>query len=485
MPSNHDHPRLIQGGMGAGVSGWRLAREVSRLGQLGVVAGTALDAIMVRRLQQGDPGGHLRRAIATFPLMDIGDRVLRRYFRPDGKAPDAPYRSLAMHSLRPSRRLIETTVLANYVEVFLAKAGHDGVVGINYLEKIQLPNLPSLYGAMLAGADYVLMGAGIPREIPAALDRFAGGEPATIQINLAGARRDETCTYTFDPGEICPTARPLRRPHFLPIVASTVLARALIKRATGRIAGFVIEGPGAGGHNAPPRGTMRLDASGQPVYGDRDTVDLQFFRDLGLPFWLAGAYGTPEGIAAALDAGATGVQVGTPFAFCTESGLAPELREGVLRGVYSGALEVFTDPVASPTGFPFKLVPLPGSLAEPEVYARRPRVCDLGYLRTAYRTPEGSVGFRCPGEPVADYVRKGGDVADTVGRQCLCNGLVSNIGLPQVRRGGYREPPILTSGEHVEVLRPFIGAAGVDYSAADVVRRLCPSAVAKEASPTC
>jgi len=39
------HPRIIQGGMGIAVSDWRLARAVSRLGQLGVVSGTAIDSI--------------------------------------------------------------------------------------------------------------------------------------------------------------------------------------------------------------------------------------------------------------------------------------------------------------------------------------------------------------------------------------------------------------------------------------------------------
>ncbi|MDG4862734.1 hypothetical protein P8605_31820, partial [Streptomyces sp. T-3] len=50
-------PQVIQGGMGVGVSGWQLARAVSRTGQLGVVSGTALDAVLARRLQLGDPGG--------------------------------------------------------------------------------------------------------------------------------------------------------------------------------------------------------------------------------------------------------------------------------------------------------------------------------------------------------------------------------------------------------------------------------------------
>lgn len=39
-------PTIIQGGIGAAVSNWRLAKAVSRLGQLGVVSGTALDFLL-------------------------------------------------------------------------------------------------------------------------------------------------------------------------------------------------------------------------------------------------------------------------------------------------------------------------------------------------------------------------------------------------------------------------------------------------------
>ena len=52
-----DYPVIIQGGMGIAVSGWKLARAVSAEGQLGVVSGTALDGVLVRRLQLGDPEG--------------------------------------------------------------------------------------------------------------------------------------------------------------------------------------------------------------------------------------------------------------------------------------------------------------------------------------------------------------------------------------------------------------------------------------------
>jgi NAD(P)H-dependent flavin oxidoreductase YrpB (nitropropane dioxygenase family) len=78
-------------------------------------------------------------------------------------------------------------LLANFVEVWLAKEGHDGPVGINLLTKVQMPNLASLYGAMLAGVDYVLMGAGIPKEIPGVLDRLAAHEPASDALDVEAA----------------------------------------------------------------------------------------------------------------------------------------------------------------------------------------------------------------------------------------------------------------------------------------------------------
>jgi nitronate monooxygenase len=152
--------------MGVAVSGWQLARAVSLAGQLGVVSGTALDVVMARRLQLGDPGGHIQRALADFPFNDLANRILDRYFIPGGKNRVQPFRPTPMLSLNPSAEHTELIVAANFVEVHLAAEGHDGLVGVNYLEKIQLPTLASLYGAMLAGVDYVLMGAGIPRAIP-------------------------------------------------------------------------------------------------------------------------------------------------------------------------------------------------------------------------------------------------------------------------------------------------------------------------------
>ena len=177
--------------MGISISTWKLARAVAICGQLGVVSGTGLNLVFALRLQQGDPGGDLRRAMASFPVPDIAEKVLSDHYRDPSEPRSTKPKTVPMFTYRPSRDLLHLTVLANYCEVWLAKEGHEGAIGINLLEKVQLPNLASLYGAMLAGVDVVLMGAGIPREIPMVLDRFAQQQTARKAISLGCAMAAE------------------------------------------------------------------------------------------------------------------------------------------------------------------------------------------------------------------------------------------------------------------------------------------------------
>lgn len=461
--------------MGAAVSSWRLARAVSMRGQLGVVSGTGADTILARRLQMGDVGGHLRAAFDAFPIPEIAERVWARYFSSEEKKPRDAFKSKPIPTIRFSSALSELTVLANFVEVYLAKRGHAGAVGINLLEKIQLPTLPSLFGAMLAGVDYVLMGAGIPRQIPGALDSLARFERTRLRIDVADAAASEEFHSTFDPGEFQPAGVPsLARPKFLAIVSSTALALTLVRKCTPPVDGLIVEGPTAGGHNAPPRGTPVFDEHSQPIYGPKDAPDLDAIRQLGVPFWLAGSYGCPEGLQQAVAAGATGVQVGTLFAFCEESGIAQEIKKAVLERSAAGTACVRTDALASPTGFPFKVVQLPGTVSEPATYETRTRICDLGYLRQPYRTADGKVGYRCPAEPIEDYLKKGGKIEDTVGRKCICNGLIATVGMGQVRKG-VAEPAIVTSGDDVVNVHLLLPPGRDSYSANDVLDYLLSS----------
>ena len=468
-------PVVIQGGMGVAVSDWRLARAVSLTGQLGVVSGTAVDVLLTRRLQSGDPGGHVRRALAAFPRPEVARWILDSYFVEGGISAEARYAQVPRHTFASSVRLQGLTVAAGFAEVFLAKEGHDGMVGINFLRKIELPLPATLYGAILAGVDFVLVGAGSPADIPGLVRSLVRHEAVSVAVRIMGARSDDAVPeLTFDPATVLPQ-RPatLPAPRVLAIVASMDLARGLAESPSARPDGFIVEGASAGGHNAPPRGPRRVDEIGQPVYDERDEVDVADILTLGLPVWLAGGYADPEKVREALALGATGVQVGTLFAYSDESGFDEGLKSQLRERAVAGDLQVRADWRVSPTGFPFRVADIPGTLTDITVREARKPVCDLGALRTAYLRSDGEVDFRCPAEPLAQYVRKGGREMNTEGRLCLCNALFASAGYPQRRPGGAVEAPLVSSGTDLEPVIHLIGAsAGSGYRAADAVAHL-------------
>lgn len=470
-------PVLIQGGLGAGISNWELARAVSVEGHLGVVSGTALGHIISYRLQMGDEGGHVRRALEHFPCTEIADTVLKQHYIAGGKRTQEPFRLHSMFTVNPDKDLLDLTVLANFVEVYLAKEGHSGPVGINYLEKIQMPILPSLYGAMLAGVDYVLIGAGLPRSIPGILDQLAMHSKVSLKVTVEGAVGEDNFEMQFDPSTIIPAPKfSLKRPQFFGIVSLDIVAATLAKKSNGNVDGFIIENSSAGGHNAPPRGPLRLSSKGEPIYGPRDDIDLEKLKSLGLPFWLAGSYNSPEKLREAQTVGAVGVQIGTLFAFCRESGLDPGIKKSIIEKTLERSVDVYTDPVASPTGFPFKVLELDGTLSELRVYDDRTRICDLGYLRSICKTSEGRLIYRCPAEPLESFVKKGGSIKETLGRKCLCNALLSNIGFAQMRESGsYVEPMLVTSGNDIFQLASVMRKGDSSYSARDVIKYMLPT----------
>jgi len=463
------YPVIIQGGMGAGVSNWRLANAVSRAGQLGVVSGTALEQIVARRLQDGDPGGHMRRAIAAFPFPKMAERVLAKFFIEGGKAERTPYLAIPPLEIQMPRELAELNIVCNFVEVWLAREGHNNPVGINFLEKIQTAHLPTIYGAMLAHVDYIIMGAGIPLKI----DKYVNHEAAEYPIHVHGAQEGDDCMMRFDPREFMECdLPPLHRPKFLAIVSSNTLATTILKKANGRVDGLVIETRVAGGHNAPPRGKLQLSEIGEPIYGERDNIDIVKMNELGVPFWLAGGYGHAEKVKEALEQGAAGVQVGTAFAFSVESGMKREYREKLLTKAVEGTARVFTDPLASPTGFPFKVALLEGTGSDAGVIEKRPRICDLGFLREPYREESGKIGYRCASEPVTLFTAKGGAVDETVGRKCICNALLANIGMAQTRNGSRTEQGLVTAGDDLVETPQFLPEGATEYTVADVIAKL-------------
>lgn len=462
-------PSIIQGGMGIAVSSWQLARRVSQLGQFGVVSGTAIDTVMVRELQKGDPFGRIR-ALKAYPDQEIVNELIERFYVEGGIGKDQPFKLLPIHKLKPTVRSQRILSAAAFSEVFLAKEGHDGFIGINLLAKMKRYTLACMYGAMLAGVDAILMGAGIPIEEAEQLPRLSLGEKARLRLDVDTSRGSDPKAvyyYELDPADLIQDPIPLPTPMFFPIIASDTLARILAKKLPADlITGWIIEGPVAGGHNAPPRGKTH-DAERNPVYDDRDIVNLDRVASLGYPFYLAGGYGSPEKLIEAQQRGAMGVQIGSLFSLANESGYPEETRRKLIRELHEGHVAVRTDGRISSTGFPFKVLEMEHTLGIPEIYDKRVRICDLGVLQQAYVDEQDRLQVYCPSEPVHTYIQKGGKLEDTERRGCLCNGLMANVGLGQVQKSG-KEKQLFTAGDDLLNL-PLGSIDAPHYSAEDVI----------------
>ena len=498
--------KLIQGGMGVYVSNWRLAQAVAveRPGiTAGTVSGTALDVVHVRLLQLGDPGGHLRRALAAFDArfgVEIGRKIIERYFIEGGKAPTERYKygppqtvrtldggrifplkagQTAPVTLSVEDELVELLIATAFAEVWLAKQGHNGIIFINFLHKVELPLLFAMYGAMLAGVDGIVVGAGNPEGLPAACTRLAQHHPVTGELPVLYRESGESFQLHFDPHSIAGgklAHASLKRPAFLAIVSLENLAAALAHSPTRPPDGFIIEHHTAGGHNAPPQGPLKKDDLGQPVYSQLDEPDLAAIRAEGLPFWLAGGYGSREKLQTALSLGAAGVQVGSAFALAQESGMNPVHRSAIFQALRRGAADadLVSTTLFSPTGFPFKVAQLSGTLSEETVYNARRRVCDLGFLQQrGLSKPDADRNRRllqrCPAAPLDDFVNKRGLPMNAEGKCCLCNGLLAGVGLGQVNTQCGEEPAIVTLGNHLRGVRRLSRQGQCPYWAKDVV----------------
>ena len=447
--------------MGLYVSGWRLARAVSLLSQpsketLGTISGVALGRVMSRILQMGGTEAfEIIRVLRNSPyskIREYAEEIISRYYLKSNVG-------VPVYSVSFSSFLIKLIICTNYAFVTLAKEGHDNPVSMNYLEKIAMPHVFAIYGAMLAGVDYITMGAGIPLHIPAIIDAYMEGRPASYKIPVIDS---EDFEMVFDPKKFFGEEIPLKkRPGFIPIISSNVLGMMLSKKLGGKVSGFVVEEPTAGGHNAPPRN--KID------YGPKDFVNYLELAKLGIPFWIGGSYASSEKLAEAISLGAEGIQAGSIFALCDESGLDQSIRREIRRRGFNGTLGVRTDMRISPTGYPFKLVILENTISELGIYSARTRICDQGALVSLYKRQDGTIGTRCASEPIDDYVRKGGKIEDTAGRGCICNALISNVGL---RLPGEGEPAGVTLGDNVSFLKHLMHDENSSYTAEDAVKYL-------------
>lgn len=501
--------KLIQGGMGVYVSNWRLAKAVAKERPgitAGSVSGTGLDVVYVRLLQLGDPGGHVQRAFAAFDSkfgVSIGKNICEMYLTDGGKLPAARYKYSPMQVVHPLNgkdvlpgnltqdepiilvmdvEAIELIIATAFAEVWLAKEGHEGKIFINLMKKIELPLIYAMYGAMLAGVDAIVVGAGNPEGLAEVCTKLANHAPVSLDIPVLYRDAGETFRLIFDPKAITGgnlTSRKIDRPAFLAIVSQENLVKALAQSSSEPPDGFIIEHHTAGGHNAGPQGPMVTDEKGQPVYSELDEPNLQEIRAVNLPFWLAGGYGSKEKLAHALAVGASGVQVGSVFALAEESGMKSSYRVAILNSIKMSDIgsDLVQTTLYSPTGFPFKVVQVEGTLSDSGVFANRTRVCDIGLLQQrGVGKPDEEGGRRlfqrCAAAPIEDFIRKRGLPHNTQDKRCLCNGLLATVGLGQGgdKNGEYsEEPAIVTLGNHLEDIRRLSRQGQTTYWAKDAV----------------
>src|SRR5690606_6805231 len=195
----------------------------------------------------------------------VGRTLRDRYFIEGGKAPDARFRSAPMQLVRThdgrityplpegpaavvplklDDDIIELLIATGFAEVWLAKEGHSGKIFINFLNKIELPLIYTLYGAMLAGVDGVIVGAGNPEGLPALCRQLAQHAAVAHEISVLYRETGEEFVIAFDPRQVAGgrfAVRPLQDPAFLAIVSLEDLVKVLAESESAPPDGFIIE----------------------------------------------------------------------------------------------------------------------------------------------------------------------------------------------------------------------------------------------------
>lgn len=323
---------IIQGGMGVGVSLHPLASAVALEGGLGIVSSAGLDRVVSKR---------------------------------KGKKAN--------------------TYEAAYEEVSLAKSS-GGYAGINIMIALASSYEDSVRGALDAGADAIISGAGLPLNLPA-----------------------------------------IKHPKdtaLIPIVSS---ARALElicrkwERLRYRPDAVVLEGPLAGGH---------LGFRADQVELECNTLENLFpsVKDISkkygdFPVIVAGGIYTHDDIVRFLKMGADGVQMGTRFLATYESSATDKYKQAVINAGENDI--IVTDKPGSPCGLPMRLIKQSPMYVSAQKRLRPPK-CDKGYV--LLKDSQGNY-TRCPAKDSNEEYF------------CICNGLLSSAGY-----NSEEEEPLYTVG---------------------------------------
>ncbi len=333
---------IIQGGMGVGVSLYPLAKAVAQEGGLGIISSACLDRLVSKR---------------------------------NGK-------KLSIYE-------------AAYEEVSLSKI-QNGFAGINIMAALVRDYSDSVKGAIDAGADAIISGAGLPLNLPA--------------------------------------IHPPKDTALIPIVSSARALDIICKkweRLGYRPDAVVLEGPLAGGHLG-----FRIDQ----VELESNKLEnlLPAVKDMAMkcgdfPVVVAGGIYTHEDIARFMAMGADGVQMGTRFLATIESSATEAYKQAVVQAREADI--VVAHRPGSPCGLPFRVIKQSPMYVSSLKRARTPK-CDKGYV--LMKDAEGKFTV-CPAKQ------------DNENFFCICNGLLSSSGY-----NSDKEEPLYTVGSNAHRIDKII-----------------------------
>jgi len=333
---------IIQGGMGVGVSLYPLASAVSREGGLGVVSSALLDRLISKR---------------TGKKVNIYEAV--------------------------------------YEEVSRSKADK-GVAGINIMGALGRDFEASVRGALDAGVDAIISGAGLPLNLPA------------IQ-----SPRDTA---------------------LIPIVSSARALDIICKKWEKlgyRPDAVVLEGPLAGGHLG-----FRIDQV--DLESNKLENLLPPVKDMAMkygdfPVIAAGGIYTHEDIVRIMKMGADGVQMGTRFLATEESSATEAYKQAVVMAKDEDIIVAHRP--GSPCGLPFRVIKQSPMYVSALKRLRKPK-CDKGYVLT--KDAEGNYTI-CPAKESNEN------------HFCICNGLLSSAGY-----NTDKEEPLYTVGTNASRITAIV-----------------------------
>ncbi|MBC7481929.1 MAG: nitronate monooxygenase [Rhizobacter sp.] len=280
---------IVQGGMGVGVSAHRLAGTVASLGGMGTIS-----SVDLRRLHP-----------------DLMER--KHELRPGAAATQAAKDAINEANLE---------ALGREIRAARELAGGNGLLAINVMRAVSEYG-PSVTRALESGIDAVVVGAGLPLDLP----DLAQDHPKALLVPiLSDARGVQLLVRKWERKKRLPDAIVIEHPRL------------------------------AGGH----LGAAKIADLNDPRFDFENVIPqaLEFLRKAGIegqvPLIAAGGIRSFEDIARVQVLGAAGVQMGTPFAVTIEGDAHDEFKR-VLAQAKDADMVEFT----SVAGLPARAVATP------------------------------------------------------------------------------------------------------------------------------